>query len=557
MRNWQRMFILWAGLLAGSLTLPALAERAECHEDQLTVHCGEAPSAQVASDGRLWVVFAWQGHAWVSHSDDLGEHYSKPVRVNEAVEEIEVNGENRPKILLDEAHDVIYISWTEKTEGMHTGNIRFTRSTDGGHSFEPVRTVNDDGLLTSHRFESMLLAESGDLFITWLDKRELEYAAERNEPYTGSGVFYTVSRDQGESFAANRKIADHSCECCRIAVAPHGADGMALMWRHVFGETTRDHAIAVVSAEETASAHNRATIDDWEINACPHHGPDMAPASGDLADAAYHLTWFSAGDTHRGIYYGRHSLSEGETNQVRQVDGSPGASHPQIVNRNGHLYLVWKRFDGMNTQLLMARSHDGGASWSADEVLATTTEASDHPLLVDGPDGLYVSWLTHEKGYQFLPVPGADRPQVAASAAGVLEQANIQPFVADTFAKLKEEREGQEFLLALWSVDCPPCMAELSMLGELLDEYPDLPLVLVSTDQIRLREDAEDFLFEYGLEEITSWMFADPFAERLRFTIDPQWFGELPRSYYFDAQHQPEAHSGILSEAQARAWLGL
>ena len=557
MQYWQKMFILAAGLCGSMLAGSALAERTECTTDQLTVHCGEAPSAWVAEDGRLWVVFAWQEHAWVAYSDDLGAQYSTPVQVNASAENIEVNGENRPKIVLDEAHDVIYISWTQKTEGMHTGNIRFTRSTDGGQSFEPVRTVNDDGLLTSHRFESMLLADSGDLFITWLDKRELEYAAERGEEYTGSGVFYTVSSDQGASFVANRKIADHSCECCRIAVAPHGSDGLALMWRHVFDGTTRDHAIAVIDADTSATRHNRATVDDWQINACPHHGPDMTPAAGDLVDNGYHMTWFSAGNINRGIYYGRHALSDNETTQVHQVDGSAGASHPQIVNRDGHLYLVWKRFDGMSTQLLMIDSHDGGANWSDEQVLASTTQASDYPLLVEGPEAMYVSWLTHEQGYQFLPVPGTGKARVSNVAAGDQYDADIEPFLAETFTELKDEREGQGFLLALWSVDCPPCMAELSMLGELLEEHPDLPLVLVSTDQIDQRADAEDFLIEYGLEGITSWMFADPFAERLRFTIDPQWFGELPRSYYFDAQHQPEAHSGILSETQARTWLGL
>lgn len=554
MQYWRRMFILTAGFLGFFLAMPTLADRPECHAEAATVHCGEAPSAHVASDGRLWVVFAWQGHAWVTWSDDLGKQYSEPVRVNPEPENIEVSGENRPKILLDEPHNTLYISWTEKTEGMHTGNIRFTRSTDGGQTFEAVRTINDDGLLTSHRFESMLLAESGDLFITWLDKRELEYAAQRGEPYTGSGVFYTVSNDQGRSFASNRKIADHSCECCRIAVAPHGSDGVALMWRHVFGDTTRDHAIAVIDSEGVVHEHNRATVDDWQINACPHHGPDMTPASGALSDDAYHLTWFSAGNINRGIYYGRHSLSAGETTLVKQVDGRPGASHPQIVDRQGHLSLVWKRFDGTNTQLVLLESHDAGASWSDEKILATTSDASDHPLLIEGPEGVYVSWLTREKGYQFMPLPRSTDQPVMAGGAG---EADIQPFLADTFAALKAEREGEAFLLALWSVDCPPCMAELNMLGELLEEYPDLPLILVSTDQIDQREDAEDFLFEYGLEEITSWMFADPFAERLRFTIDPQWFGELPRSYYFDARHQPEAHSGILTERQARDWLGL
>lgn len=539
--------MLSLSILAWAFSLGATvhaASASECRDNgNVSVHCGEAPSAWFGEDGRLWVVFAHQRHAYVVVSDDEGQQFSDPVRVNASPENIEVNGENRPKIVVDENGGAVYISWTQKTEGQHTGDIRFTRSLDGGSSFEPVRTINDDGLLTSHRFESLFLAESGHLYMTWLDKRELEFSAMRGENYTGSGVFYTVSTDQGATFAANRKIADHSCECCRIAVAPYGRDGMSLMWRHIFDETTRDHAIASVTPDGVKQTLSRASVDDWQINACPHHGPSMALSTDSRLPATYHLTWFSAGNINQGIYYGRHTLGSGETRHVMQVDGSPGASHPQVADWQGAQYLVWKRFDGLKTDLLLITSADQGESWSQPLVLTSTDNASDHPLIVRAPDSLYVSWLTRSEGYRLieLPVTGVD----------------IKPFLADTFAAIKAEREGQGFLVALWSVDCPPCMVEMDMLGKLRTEVPDLPLVLISTDQIRLRDDAEDFLLDYALDDLSSWMFADEFAERLRFSIDPQWRGELPRSYYFDGQHQPESHSGILQESQVRSWLGL
>ena len=509
----------------------------------ISVDCGQTPSAHYDSDGRLWVIFAQNQHAYAVRSDDGGDTFSAPVQVNASPENIETNGENRPKILTDAATGMIYVSWTQKTAGQHTGNIRFSRSGDGGQSFEPVRTINDDGLLTSHRFESLFLASSGHLYITWLDKRELEYAAQRGESYTGSGVFYTVSDDHGQTFAANRKIADHSCECCRIAVAPHGDDGMALMWRHVFDGTTRDHAIAGVGPDGVRTAFSRATLDDWQIDACPHHGPAMALSSADTDDAVYHMTWFSAGDRHKGIYYGRHNLTAGDTGQVRQIDGSAGASHPQIAQWQGIQHLVWKRFDGIDTKLLWIYSRDNGANWSEPQPLASTDGASDHPLLVTGPGGLQASWHSRNEGYQLLalPEPGLD----------------IRPFTAQSFTQIKAERDGQAFVLALWSVDCPPCMVELDLLGRTLEQHPEIPLVLVATDAIALRADAEDFLQDYALDDMTSWMFADDYAAPLRFSIDPQWFGELPRSYYFDADHQFEAHSGIMTEAQLRSWLGL
>lgn len=131
---------------------------------------------------------------------------------------------------------------------------------------------------------------------------------------------------------------------------------------------------------------------------------------------------------------------------------------------------------------------------------------------------------------------------------------NFKPFTADSFAEIKAEYSGQEFLLGLWSVDCPPCLVELDMMGTILADNPDLPFVLISTDSIEDREWAYDFLQDFGLAERESWMFADSFEERLRFSIDPSWYGELPRSYFFDADHQMQSHSGIMTPELLEQW---
>lgn len=131
---------------------------------------------------------------------------------------------------------------------------------------------------------------------------------------------------------------------------------------------------------------------------------------------------------------------------------------------------------------------------------------------------------------------------------------NFKPFTADTFAEIRQEHAGSEFLLGLWSVDCPPCLVELQMMGELLQTNPDLPFVLVSTDSIEDRDSAYEFLEDFGLQDFSSYMFADSFTERLRFTIDPAWFGELPRSYFFDSQHNMQSHSGIMTRDLLQDW---
>ena len=131
---------------------------------------------------------------------------------------------------------------------------------------------------------------------------------------------------------------------------------------------------------------------------------------------------------------------------------------------------------------------------------------------------------------------------------------NFKPFTTESFAQIKAGFNGSEFLVGLWSVDCPPCLVELEMMGQLLKTNPELPFVLISTDPIEQRDLAFEFLEDFELDGIESWMFADSFSERLRYNIDPNWFGELPRSYFFDSSHARHAHSGIMTLDLLNEW---
>jgi hypothetical protein len=375
-----------------------------------SVNCDSAPSATFDNNGRLWVAFVQNQHVYVSYSDSKGAAYSTPVPVNRKAEDAEFNGENRPKIIVDE-NGAIYVSWTLKTSPRFTGEIRFSRSLDGAQTFETPRTINDDNLATGHRFESLFQTESGKLYLTWIDKRDLEASLVKNQDYAGAAVYYAVSEDGGKNFSKNFRVANNSCECCRIAIAPSGPDNIAILWRQIFGETTRDHAIGVLTPEGKILQTQRASYDDWQINACPHHGPTMVQSS---QSGDYHMSWFTNGNLHQGIYYARYSFSSQSPEHVFQVDGNPGAGHPYLAEFGGILYLVWKGFDGQQSLIQVIESSDDGKSWSAPRLLKTTNAGSDHPLIVTGSDGLYLSWKSDQYGYIFEKFTAAGKDNYAS-----------------------------------------------------------------------------------------------------------------------------------------------
>jgi len=125
--------------------------------------------------------------------------------------------------------------------------------------------------------------------------------------------------------------------------------------------------------------------------------------------------------------------------------------------------------------------------------------------------------------------------------------AGLHPFFDESLKEITGARNGQPFLLVLWSIDCPPCLKELKHIGQLYSEFTPGSLVLVSTDGADYAEEAQQILAHNGLTDAESWLFSGSFPERLRYRIDPNWYGELPRAYFYDAKHNRIGKSGALS----------
>lgn len=391
----------YSALLLGSTFCAGVPAFAACEDLAPSPSCGAAPSALFTPDGTLWVSFVDAGHVWLSRSTDQGRSFSTASRVNTEPEKIYADGENRPVIGMGR-DDTLFVAWTRDTEAAYSGDIRFTRSRDGGASFEAVRTINDDGLLTSHRFVALRTARDGTLYLAWLDKRDQVAALAEGKNYAGAALYYTLSTDNGASFLPNRKVADHSCECCRIALADADDGAVQAFWRHLFEDgAVRDHAIVRLDRAGDAQLQ-RATQDDWRIEGCPHHGPALQ-----ASETGWHLAWFSNGKRQRGVLYGHFDKATGSTQGVQTLDAQPAGGHPAILAQGKQLWVVWKRFDGRHMQLMLSQSSDAGTSWSTPRALLQTSGAADHPQLLAEGRQAWLAWHTADEGYRLLPLDPA------------------------------------------------------------------------------------------------------------------------------------------------------
>lgn len=346
--------------------------------------------------GRLWVAFVEGDAVYVSVSTDQGRTFARAVRVTREPEKVDANGEARPKIAADAAG--LYVSWTRKGAQPYTGDVRFTRSTDGGRTFAPPVTVNDDGLATGHRFDALSLGAGGEVVLAWVDKRDMEAAKARGAAYDGAAVYYARSVDGGRTFAPNAKLKDNACECCRLALARDARGRAVVLFRDILPGGIRDHSLAVLGAGPPA----RATFDDWRINACPHHGPSLAIT----ADGTYHLAWFTAeGRAGGGLFYARSSDGGRSYGAPRKLAPPSGASHPYVIASGRAVHVAWKESRGDGSAVRATRSLDGGATWNETREAASTAGRADHPLLLASARQAYVSWFTDADGYRLIPLP--------------------------------------------------------------------------------------------------------------------------------------------------------
>lgn len=368
----------------------AAASGARAHE-----HGSHAARPQLASgvafapDGSLWLTgLDAQGRLFVQSAptQDL-RRWSVPRLLDSAGDAIAADGENRPKLAFG-PHGQVVLSYTRPLRKPYTGWIRMLRSVDGGGTFGAPFTVHADRQEITHRFESIAFDAQGVLHTVWIDKRD------QAPGYRGAAVYRNESRDGGATFGPDIKLADHSCECCRIALT-QGADGrLRALWRHVFAPNVRDHALARLDAAPNAVV--RATFDDWRVDACPHQGPGLAAA----ADGGFHAVWFGVrrqgGADVAAVRYARLDPRGRARDETVRALPDDTAEHADVLAAGQRVAVVWRGFDGTRHRLVAWLSRDGGRTFALRE-LARCADDCDQPRLAGNGDRMVAVWRNRQE----------------------------------------------------------------------------------------------------------------------------------------------------------------
>jgi hypothetical protein len=371
---------------------------------------GRANATPYAASRGDFVAVVWSASGegatdlFLATSQDGGRSFSPPLRVNDVPGDVNVYGEQPPRVALGtEAPARLYVTWTSADPEKELSFLRFARSLDGGRSFEPAVTLHPPDLAGSRGWHSLVVSPTGEVHSLWLDARprsagsiydSLLPTAHAHEHEAGMGLYHLVW--DGGAPPEARRLFEPVCECCKTAMAV-GKDGnVYAAWRHIYKDNYRDIAFAVSRDGTGFGDAVRVNEDGWQINGCPDDGPSMVVDRSNRA----HLIWPTLvhDKMDMGIFHA--STADGVSFSPRSPLPNAGGmdpSHPQLaLDGSGRLAAVWDEVVEKKRRVVFSRAVlavDGAASWSEPELLDDGAGSSaSYPVVAASGSGVLVAW---------------------------------------------------------------------------------------------------------------------------------------------------------------------
>jgi hypothetical protein len=208
--------------------------------------------------GILHLTYGRRGNAYyVQASDSRFETATRPVRLNRRPGSVWIGGERGPKLALG-TDGVIHVVWL--SEGPRRQGVWYTRSMDGGRSFEAERNVLD---ARTHCESATVAADrQGNVWIFWLDGR---LPPDPDSPLA-SPIFMARSTDGGRTFSRNELVRhDHpglACACCQLEARLGPDENLYLSFRSGY-RNIRDAYLLKAPKLENNFRSVRVSPDDW------------------------------------------------------------------------------------------------------------------------------------------------------------------------------------------------------------------------------------------------------------------------------------------------------
>ncbi|REK35441.1 MAG: hypothetical protein DWQ44_04185 [Bacteroidetes bacterium] len=295
--------------------------------------------------------------------------------------EVKLHPEGMPKIAFRHNGEVyvFYEVSTTSEFNRFAGEIHYIVSKNEGNDWSPPHRVHQDS--SQHKAWSFLdvtLLSDGEIEVCWLDTS-----------LSGKGRSLKFARTDSEGNFTNEIIVDSlACECCRTAIYCDALGTIGIVYRDIINDSIRD--ISVSFSTDMGKSFSKPVCfsgDNWNINGCPHNGPDVTVNSNGI-----YSVWFT-GAMEKGLYYAELDKKGGQTSKRKISDSG---THIQMCLLNNEqrvmVYNEMKKVNEIYHSQLYAQIQPAG------KIIALTPGNSDAtlPSVTDLTDGFGVVWI--EKG---------------------------------------------------------------------------------------------------------------------------------------------------------------
>jgi len=345
-----------------------------------TPNNGQVPDAALDSRGTLHLTYGIRlgGDAFYVQSADGGKTFAKPVKLNQRAGTVTAGMERGPHVAVGK-DGVIHAAWLGYYK--NGGGAWYTRSTDGGKTFEPERALEDP----RYGLDNAALAadEQGNVFVLWTGG--IPGAPKDPDTDTASPIVIVRSTDNGRTFSkneilkSNHPVSLYACGCCRLEAHLAG-ENLYVGFRGGY-KGLRDPWLLIGKKSENDFRCVPIHEDKWKTG-CPMQGmPVRLDAKGRIL-----YSWMSRGR----VYWTMSTDGKSFRDPISTPEEGKGKqSFPlALANAKGEVLFVWAQ-DG---EVCWAIYTADGAPTSQRGV-AGKQVGENKPTAFLGADGhFYVVW---------------------------------------------------------------------------------------------------------------------------------------------------------------------
>lgn len=293
-------------------------------------HQGIAPDSEVDNAGVTHVAYVFNGNVYYTKSEDEGESFSEPVRVNTKLGFAAGGGFRGPDIAVGkdgQIHVVWYNNAYQQSRPKEEWGVMYSRLNAETRRFEKSRNLNQK---PSDNF-SLAADGSGQVAVIWM----------------AGGVFVNLSKNGGETFESAINLNVDPCECCGSRAIYTKDGSLAVLYRDKTDNIRDVYLARLPSGSRSVISNAKISQTPWPITSCPMTG-------GFLSQSKTGLT--AAWETRNQIYFTSLGNKSGERAPKELFASGKGRYPVSLSTPDGTTLVAWKDGKKLEWQLFNRKS---------------------------------------------------------------------------------------------------------------------------------------------------------------------------------------------------------